>query len=444
MGAISNFSFLAAQDKQLARLGALAERYFFDDAPSTLIKLRQLAEFIAKDVAARHGLLPAQTATFDDVLRTLKVKAVLPREIADLFFHLKKHGNAAVHENVGTAAQALTALKIARAAAIWFHQSYGGAPGFKPGPFVPPAEPVDSSAALTAEIETLRAQVRASADSEAKALLAYQEAEGARLQAIEAAEARQQEREFWENYAAETEAGLRQAEADLKAAEAALQSAKITLGYARINSPIAGRIGKSAVTVGALVTANQPTALATVQQFDPMYVDVTQSASELLQLRRELEAGTLSAAENVPVTILLEDGSRYSHPGKLTFADLSVDPGTGSVTLRAVFPNPRHGLLPGMFVRAEIAAGTRENAILAPQRGVTRNQRGEPTALVVGPDNVVELRTLEVERTLGNRWLVSKGLSAGDRVIVEGQQKVRPGAEVKPVEIETGKAASDD
>lgn len=224
MGATSNFSFLAAQDKQLARLGALAERYFFDDAPSTLIKLRQFAEFIAKDVAARHGLLPSQTVTFDDVLRTLKVKAVLPREIADLFFHLKKQGNAAVHENVGTAAQALTALKIARAAAIWFHQSYGGAPGFKPGPFVPPAEPVDSSAALAAEIETLRAQVRASADSEAKALLAYQEAESARLQAIEAAEARQQEREFWENYAAETEAGLRRAEADLKAAQAAAEA----------------------------------------------------------------------------------------------------------------------------------------------------------------------------------------------------------------------------
>ncbi|MBN9147175.1 MULTISPECIES: type I restriction-modification system endonuclease [unclassified Nitrobacter] len=224
MGAISNFSFLAEQDEQLARLGALAERYFFDDAPSTLIKLRQFAEFIAKDVAARHGLLPSQTANFDDVLRVLKVKAALPREIADLFFHLKKLGNAAVHENVGTAAQALTALKIARAAAIWFHQSYGGAPGFKPGPFVPPAEPVDSSAALAVEIEKLRAQVRASADSEAKALLAYQEAEGARLQAIEAAEARQREREFWENYAAETEAGLRQAEADLKAAQAAAEA----------------------------------------------------------------------------------------------------------------------------------------------------------------------------------------------------------------------------
>src|SRR5690606_22195282 len=143
-------------------------------------------------------------------------------------------------------------------------------------------------------------------------------------------------------------AALRQAEADLKAAEAALQSAKITLGYARINSPIAGRIGKSAVTVGALVTANQPTALATVQQFDPMYVDLTQSASGLLQLRRELEAGTLRTADDVPVTVLLEDGTRYPHPGKLTFADLSVDPGTGSFLLRVQVPNPDQVLLPGM------------------------------------------------------------------------------------------------
>jgi type I restriction enzyme R subunit len=175
MGVSSNFDFLAGQDERFARLGALAERYFFDDAPSALIKLRQLGELIAKDVAARHALLPSNSITFDDVLRTLKVRSVLPREIADLFFHLKRLGNAAVHEDAGTAGQALSALKIARAAAIWFHQSYGGAPSFKPGPFVPPAAPVDATAALVAELEELRARVRASADSEAKALLAYLE-----------------------------------------------------------------------------------------------------------------------------------------------------------------------------------------------------------------------------------------------------------------------------
>ncbi len=229
-------------------------------------------------------------------------------------------------------------------------------------------------------------------------------------------------------------AALRQAEADLKAAEAALQSAKITLGYARINSPIAGRIGKSAVTVGALVTANQPTALATVQQFDPMYVDVTQSASELLQLRRELEAGTLSAAENVPVTILLEDGTRYSHPGKLTFADLSVDPGTGSFLLRVEVPNPDQVLLPGMYVRAILSIGERPQAILAPQQAITRDAKGMANALVVGPDNKVELRPVQASRTIGDHWLIDSGLSAGERVIVAGLQKAQPGGVVQPTE----------
>jgi type I restriction enzyme R subunit len=160
MGVSSNFQFLAAQDERLARLGVLAERYFFDDASLTLIKLRQLGEFIAKDVAARHALLPSNSVTFDEVLRTLRVKSILPSEIADLFFHLKRLGNAAVHEDVGTAREALSALKIARAAAIWFHQSYGGTPGFKPGPFVPPAAPVDATAPLIAELAELRAKVR--------------------------------------------------------------------------------------------------------------------------------------------------------------------------------------------------------------------------------------------------------------------------------------------
>jgi len=219
MGVSSNFDFLASQDERLARLGALAERYFFDDAPSTLIKLRQLGEFISKEVAARHGLLPSNAVTFDDTLRALRVKSVLPREIAELFFHLKRVGNAAVHENIGTTAEALSALKIARAAAIWFHQSYGGAPNFKPGPFVPPAAPIDVTKALKAELEELRSRARASSDSEAKALLAYQEAEAARLKAISAAEAHQQDREFWEKYAAETEAGLRKTEAALRAAQ---------------------------------------------------------------------------------------------------------------------------------------------------------------------------------------------------------------------------------
>jgi type I restriction enzyme, R subunit len=225
MGGTSNFDFLAAQDERLARLGALAERYFFDDAPLALFKLRQLGEFIAKDVAARHGLLPSNSVSFGDVLRTLKVRQLLPREIADLFFHLKRLGNVAVHEDMGTAREALAALKIARSVAVWFHQSYGGKPGFKPGPFVPPAAPVEMTAALEKEIEELRARVRASSDSEAKARLEYQEVEAARLKALEAFEEQRREREFWEQYAAETEAGLRQTEAALKAAQATAKEA---------------------------------------------------------------------------------------------------------------------------------------------------------------------------------------------------------------------------
>lgn len=255
MSVASNFSFLAAQDKRFARLGALAERYFFDDAPGALIKLRQLAEFMATDVAARHGVLPPGQITFDDVLRKLKLNAILPGEVAELFFHLKRVGNAAAHENTGDTAQALTALKIARAAAIWFHRTYGGSPGFKPGPFVPPAAPVAGTAALQAELEELRRQVRASADSEAKALLAHQEAEAQRRRATEEAEKEHGERVFWEQYAAETEAGLRNAEAALRAAQAAAESAPPQQldALAHLSRQQAGRIELDEATTRVLI-----------------------------------------------------------------------------------------------------------------------------------------------------------------------------------------------
>lgn len=225
MGVSSNFNFLAAHDVQLARLGALAERYFHDDAPAALIKLRQLAEFLAKDIAARHALLPSTQASFDDALRGLKQRALIPREVADLFYHLKKVGNAAAHENAGTPGDVLTALKMARAAAIWFHRSYGDAPAFKAGPFVPPAPPVDATAALEKEVRKLRQEVRTSADAESTAQLARQEAEAARLAALQQAEERQQEKTFWEAYAAETEAGLFAAEAALADAQKAAEAA---------------------------------------------------------------------------------------------------------------------------------------------------------------------------------------------------------------------------
>lgn len=218
-------------------------------------------------------------------------------------------------------------------------------------------------------------------------------------------------------------------------ADAALEQARIDLRYTRVMAPISGRIGRSAVTEGALVSNGQASAMATIQQLDPIYVDVTQSSKELLRLRRDLAEGRLQKASDsaAKVALKLEDGSHYAHEGTLEFSEVAVDESTGSVTLRAVFPNPDHLLLPGMFVHAELVSGVKQNAILAPQQGVTRNQRGEPTAMVVGADNKVELRVLKADRTAGSAWLVEEGLNAGDRLITEGLQFVQPGAEVKAV-----------
>ncbi|PIA72654.1 MexA family multidrug efflux RND transporter periplasmic adaptor subunit [Ectopseudomonas toyotomiensis] len=218
-------------------------------------------------------------------------------------------------------------------------------------------------------------------------------------------------------------------------ADAALEQARIDLRYTKVMAPISGRIGRSAVTEGALVSNGQANAMATIQQLDPIYVDVTQSSKELLRLRRDLAEGRLQKASDsaAKVALKLEDGSHYAHEGTLEFSEVAVDESTGSVTLRAVFPNPDHLLLPGMFVHAELLSGVKQNAILAPQQGVTRNQRGEPTAMVVGADNKVELRVLKADRTAGSAWLVEEGLNEGDRLITEGLQFVQPGAEVKAV-----------
>jgi RND family efflux transporter MFP subunit len=219
-------------------------------------------------------------------------------------------------------------------------------------------------------------------------------------------------------------------------AEAAVETAHINLIYTRLLSPISGRIGRSSVTEGALVTANQATALATVQQLDPVYVDVTQPSTTLLRLRREAAAGQLKQDESgqPQVRVRLEDGTDYAHPGKLEFSEVSVDPGTASVTLRALIPNPERILLPGMFVREQIDEGMRQDAVLAPQQGITHDQKGQPNALVVGPDNVVELRVLTTDRAAGDQWVITSGLKVGDRVIVEGLQSARPGSKVVPEE----------
>jgi membrane fusion protein (multidrug efflux system) len=215
-------------------------------------------------------------------------------------------------------------------------------------------------------------------------------------------------------------------------AEAALEKAKIDLRYTKVLAPISGRVGRSAVTEGALVNNGQTLAMATIQQLDPIYVDVTQSTKDLLRLRREMAEGQLEKAgdSGAKVSLVLEDGSAYPHQGSLEFSEVSVDEGTGSVTLRAVFPNPDHTLLPGMFVHARLGSAVKQQAILAPQQGVTRDLKGQATAMVVNAENKVELRRLKAERAVGDRWLVSEGLEPGDRLITEGLQFVRPGVEV--------------
>jgi membrane fusion protein (multidrug efflux system) len=230
-------------------------------------------------------------------------------------------------------------------------------------------------------------------------------------------------------------AALKVAEADVAAARAAEQVAHINLGYTAVTAPVSGRIGRSAVTEGAYVQAAQATLLATVQQLDPVYVDLAQSSSEVLQLRRDLESGKLQGAGQgkARVRLVTDDGQEYAHPGTLQFADVTVDPGTGSIGLRALFPNPKGELLPGMFVRARLDEGVNPQALLVPQSGVTRDQKGLPVALLVNAEGKVERRQLVTDRVVGSAWLVSDGVKPGDQVIVEGLQKVRPGAQVKAV-----------
>lgn len=228
-------------------------------------------------------------------------------------------------------------------------------------------------------------------------------------------------------------ASLSQARADQATARAALETARINLGYTRIVAPIAGRTGTSAFTEGALVTANQDSPLTTVQQYDPMYVDLSQSAADLLKVRAEFAAGRLRRADehSAAVRLQLDDGSEYAHDGRLEFTGVSVSESTGAVTLRAIFPNPEGRLLPGMYVRAQVSQAVDESALVVPQQAVSRDAHGEATALVVGEGEKVEQRTLKVSEAGNNQWRVSAGLKAGDRVIVEGLLNLRPGTLVK-------------
>ncbi|MDR7120073.1 efflux RND transporter periplasmic adaptor subunit [Rheinheimera soli] len=242
----------------------------------------------------------------------------------------------------------------------------------------------------------------------------------------------------------EADASYKQAQADLLTAQAQLKTAQINVNYSKVLSPIDGQISKSAVTAGALVSASQSTALATVTVLDPIYVDLTQSSNEMLQLKKALASGDLGsdAAIQTVVELKMEDGSVYPHKGTLQFSEVTVEPGTGSVTLRAQFPNPEKLLLPGMYVRAEVVEGVKARAILAPQRGISRNSKGEATAMVVSKEGKVEARILQANRTIGSDWLVSSGLNEGDQLIIEGLQKIRPGAPVQAVPAESATQAS--
>jgi len=235
-------------------------------------------------------------------------------------------------------------------------------------------------------------------------------------------------------------AALNQAEADIRYYKAMLETARINLNYAHVVSPISGRIGTSTVTDGAIVTAYQPMALATIQQLDPIYVDVPQSTTELLRLQRRLADGRLArdGTNQNALQLILEDGAAYPLEGILQFRDVSVDATTASVILRAVFPNPNGVLLPGMFVRTLVKEGVNEQAILIPQQSVSRDAKGNPVALIVDASGKVQPRMLTLDRAIGDQWLVSSGLAPGERVIVEGLQRVRPGVPVKEVPLAVG------
>ncbi len=261
----------------------------------------------------------------------------------------------------------------------------------------------------------------------AKAALTDAEAKEARYKPLAAIEAVSKQ-----DYS-DAVAAAQQAAAQVQQTQAALQTARINLRFTKVPAPITGRIGRSLATTGALVTSGQTNALATIERLDPMFVDIQQSSADVVALRRELSTGGV-APSSADVQLTLEDGSRYGLLGRIEFAEAIVDQNTGSVTLRARFPNPQGLLLPGMFVRARLSQATAPNAILVPQQGVSRDPRGNATVLLVGSGNKATLRSVTADRTVGTSWLVTSGLAAGDKVITEGLGRIKPGQTVRPVQ----------
>ena len=230
----------------------------------------------------------------------------------------------------------------------------------------------------------------------------------------------------------QAQAAYLEAKASVAVAKAAINNAEINLAYTKVAAPISGQISKSSVTPGALVTANQGQALAKISQLDPINVDIAQSSTQMLRLKQRIASGQLHQPETAQVHLILEDGTVYNHKGSMKFAEVTVNESTGAVTLRAEFPNPDGMLLPGMFVRTIVTVGTDPTAILVPQKAITRNPRGQAVAMVVGAENKVEARIVTTAEAIDNQWLITSGLEVGDKVVVEGLQKIRPGAAVEP------------
>ncbi len=307
---------------------------------------------------------------------------------------------------------------------------------FTEGALVKAGQPlyqIDPAAYQATEAAAKAALAKAQAQARTAEVNARRNAELVRIDAIS--------RQAFE----ESQALVQQTASDVAVAQAALATARINLNYTRIVSPISGRTGLSSVNAGALVTANQPAVLTTVSQLDPMFVDITQSSSELLQLKRDLAAGRFERVGDaaVRISIALEDGSTYAHAGRLQFSGVQVNPSTGAVTLRAVVPNPDGVLMPGMYVQTQLPTGVSTEALLVPQQVVTRDIAGQASVLVVGPDNKVARRPIEVERAVGNRWLVSSGLKAGDVVVVDGFQRIKPGDIANPQAVDAVGAGKD-
>ncbi len=375
------------------------------------------AAFASTVALALSGLLGAGCHRADEAARASKEQPPLKVEVG--VFEVKAQPAQLSTELPGRTSAFLIADVRPQVAGVLTKRIFTEGADVKEGQQLYQIDPALYQAAYDTAVASL---------AHAEAALASAQAKTARFEPLAAARAVSKQ-DFDDSKAAAGEAV-----ADVATAKASIEQARINLAYTKVYAPISGRIGRSAVTPGALVTAGQTTPLATITQLDPIYVDVTESATTLLRLRQELKEGKLRspAAGEANVDLMLENGSKYGAPGRLQFSEVNVDQTTGTVVLRALFPNPDKLLLPGLYVRAVLQEGTDDKAIVIPQQAVSHNAHGDPTALVVAPDGTAQLRTIVTSRALGDKWVVSSGLADGEKVIVDGLQNVKPGTPVQP------------